>query len=686
MKPIIKKILCTMLFVMMTVAASVAHAGSGSQVIYAGGGESADGITVSKEIAGTEKENYFDITLKVTVQNVREELLPPERTAAVIVLDASYTMNSKAGDMSRLQAAKIAAEEFAELYCGSEELGIRELGIAAFDTNAYTVLPLSEQQDIPEVFSAIEGIETATSDSHDRFTNIEAGLTLAGNMLDTSDAMHKYVILLTDGFPTTYIKSGKESTKRIKGYDPYGSGNYKPGEDGYFYDAVEKKVCSGTSYSDTAAAKAAAAAAVLKGRGINIFSVGMDIGGQTIQAYINTGKANGISIVERDASGIYVIGDPKDTSSYKTWLGKDIGGGPSVKDAAYCDGDDLEGMRRAYELILEEIKSINKEIYADVWDVSDTMGEDIHFLWFYDKNGEPNGNSLAGADAENGENTAAYGDKIIWELRSSGYEKERDARVYELKYAVRLMNESEEFENGDRRDTNAEAFLGYRIVQDGVLSEEKRLDFPSPLVEGYLGELVFDKVDADTGEHLNGAWFSLVHGTDCDICGGEVMIDSVTASVIDGSALIERIPSGHTYMLHEDAAPEGYASGKPMKVSVHYGETMLYNEAGMPVAKVENSPIQQEPTPSPAPTPTPSPVPTPESTPTPTDDPMPTKEPVKTPAPTKEPVPTPTGSQGTLLPETGDKGAAWQTAGIVISAVILGVLATAAAAKRVRKR
>lgn len=90
-----------------------------------------------------------------------------------------------------------------------------------------------------------------------------------------SDAVFKYIIFITDGFPTTYIESGRQSTTRIVGYDTYMTGSYnasKVGTDGYFADAVTKKLCTyGVNYSDKAADRADDVAEIIKNSGINVF-------------------------------------------------------------------------------------------------------------------------------------------------------------------------------------------------------------------------------------------------------------------------------------------------------------------------------------------------------------------------------------------------------------------------------
>lgn len=102
--------------------------------------------------------------------------------------------------------------------------------------------------------------------SHTRFTNIEAGLRMGQDMLANAANKNKYIIFLSDGFPTTYISSG------YSGYDPYDTTGK------IFYDHVLNKPTSyGTSYSDEAAIRARNMAQSIKNADTTIFSIGVDV-------------------------------------------------------------------------------------------------------------------------------------------------------------------------------------------------------------------------------------------------------------------------------------------------------------------------------------------------------------------------------------------------------------------------
>lgn len=275
-----------------------------SQQIIAQGGNSStpdERVKISKSVSASEKENYFDITLSVTQE------LPS--TDIVLVMDISNSMNSNHNGNStsvesekRLYKAKNAAKAFLQEY--SKTTGIcknRRIGMVQFNTNASVVFELGNVND--NLTSYTDKISAITAPAeNNRFTNIEGGLQLAANMLKSSSAKQKYIILIIDGFPTTYIETGRNSTSYIGGWDVTRTVNNPPSPkptkpaDGLFWDFVKNIACSGTSYSDTAAIKARTLATEIKNSGINIYSIGVDVSSesQTVQKYIDQGDKGGL--------------------------------------------------------------------------------------------------------------------------------------------------------------------------------------------------------------------------------------------------------------------------------------------------------------------------------------------------------------------------------------------------------
>ncbi|MGN1128263.1 MAG: VWA domain-containing protein, partial [Candidatus Flemingiibacterium sp.] len=400
---------------------------SNVQVTERGGmNTSEDGsVSVSKTISGTDLENVFDITLQVQTSMKVEDISTEPDMAVVIVMDISNTMNSNFGEegttITRYSAAMEAAENFLDQFAANNSLGISKVGYVAFNTDAHQIFGLKscstqEQANVLKntMRTQTEPIINAPGykDAHNRFTNVEAGLAMASDMLNGVTNKNKFIIFLSDGFPTTYISSG------YSGYDPYDS-------TGRFYDHVLNKKCLyGTSYSDEAAIRARKKAATIKASGTTIFSIGVDVAGQTIQEYITQSEnADGFSVVDRTGT-TYEIGAPGSTESYKTWLREKIGSG------YYYDSTNTEGLKAAYDQIFTEIKhKVEAGSVAD-WVASDplpTIGgstEFVEFIGFYNKAPELVFTNLIGEHELNSENTASINaDKtsISWDLKNSGY-------------------------------------------------------------------------------------------------------------------------------------------------------------------------------------------------------------------------------------------------------------------------
>ena len=566
------------------------NAPSSRQIQEEGGSnESSDGVSVSKTIAGTDLENVFDITLQVRTPRTVDEVIEEPDMAVVIVMDISNTMNSNFGGSTRYTAAMEAAEQFLDQFAVSNSLGVSKVGYVAFNTDAHQIFGLQDCSSQQKATQLKQTMRTETgkiiaadgyNTSHTRFTNIEAGLKMGSDMLAGAANKNKYIIFLSDGFPTTYISSG------YNGYDPYDATG------GIFYDHVLNKPTSyGTSYSDKAAIRARNMAQSIKNAGTTIFSIGVDVGGQTIQQYITQSEnASGFSVVDRTGTS-YEIGDPTSTESYKNWLRNSIGSG------YYYDSTDTNGLLDAYEQIFETIKTTIESASKADWVASDPMPvgggsaiDAIEFIGLYDQTGEGYPASLTGAGEPGAENTAVFDPNkgaITWDLKKSGYTPETDGGtttyIYTLHYRVRLQNEQDGFIERNVYETNGKTTLKYRVIEtvNGKVqvSDQKTLEFPIPSVEGYLGELVFQKQD-NRGNALAGAKFTLTHSDKCKLCRGNgtqvSILPQEAVSGDDGKVSFTGIPSGHSYDLSETEVPDGYSkTGEQYVVTVAYDKVTV---------------------------------------------------------------------------------------------------------------
>ncbi len=576
---------------------------SDSQVVDGGGRTvSTDrNVTTTKTINGTSEENVFDITLTVeTYSNIQTFLNEPDM-AVVIVMDISNTMNSKypsGASTTRYDAAVSAAEDFIYKF-RDNTAGLSQIGFVAFNTHGHEIFDLQPCSTDAQAEALVSEMKTDTeaiidnyvSDDWERFTNVEAGLKMGYDMIKDSGNSNQYIIFLSDGFPTTYLVDG---TTTYQGYNTYTPSGTK-GANGVFYDYVTGYYCSyGTSYSDKASIRARQMATQIKDSGAKIFSIGVDVGGQTIAGY--DGRT-GLSVIDRTGT-TYEIGDAKSKTAYQNWLKNSIGSG------YYYDSTAKNDIANAFDSIFAEIKDLNEQTTKTVWTATDPMpvyDEEpsiVGFIHFYDKDGNPVGapdpESVNGAHTENGENTAYHeGNVVHWDLKKSGYTSKTVGNTttyyYKLKYRVRLVNEKDTekpFEDGKIYETNGDAYLEYRSLttSNGVqnVSELKNVSFSKPAVTGYLGELSFTKVNS-VGSGLPGAVFTLTHDdSKCTLCHGDgtALTDSAAHNEIylkehfdhaigpytatsdeNGTVTFERIPSGHIYILTETVVPNGFKKG-----------------------------------------------------------------------------------------------------------------------------
>lgn len=546
-------------------------------------------VIISKTISETNYksgnsnlENYFDITLRVQTRTKAEE---PD-VAVVIVMDVSNTMSYvfKNTKVTRISAAQEAAEkfitDFANRSSSNKDIK-RQIGFVAFNTDAKEIFTLQPCMDTTTATNLINDMNTKTNNimnvtnygkSHSRFTNIEAGLKMANDMLSKSNASSKHIIFLSDGFPTTYISSG------YSGYDPYDTTGK------IFYDYVSGKKCLyGTSYSDEAAIRARKMATNVKNNGINIYSIGVDVGGQTIKAYVDQTNGQSHSVVDR-TSTTYEIGSDSSPNAYKNWLKNKIGSG------YYQDVTNKSAMTDAFNEIFKKIMEMSEA----TWVAEDPMNtssnvKNIEFVGMYDGNK----NLRDSVNLTNGNNTASYNDKdkINWDLKNSNPAIIENGNityyVYELHYRIRLQNELSSFEEIDKStgnskiyETNGKTTLNY-VIKTEKTSTNGEIDFKVPSIVGYLGELEFKKVSALGDEFtLENAEFELVHSPNCP-CHNELKKPSdntlkyKASSTSNGSVKFINIPSGHKYILKETKAPNGHILNKTeYDVEVAYDKTI----------------------------------------------------------------------------------------------------------------
>lgn len=584
----------------------IAEANNSNQIVNTGGETVGDGVKVSKTIEPTELENYFDITLKVQTK----EEAKSQDLAVVLVMDISNTMIENKVDSNqktRLRSAMDAGEYLINNFTKNSlnSTAKRKIGYVAFNSNANQIFALQECKNPKKANNLISSMKTQTKklvkdidnlnysykNDHSRFTNIEAGLKMAYNMLyenaETKNIENKYVIVLSDGFPTTYDQTD------YKGYDTYDT-------TGRFYDHVKNRKCLyGTDYSEEGARRAQIQATKLKNSGTIIYAVGsgIDANAKTIDDYFNGHKNDSFSTIDRYDTN-YAIGNT--LNDFKRWLG---GTGNTAKPGIgsgysghYFDATDTASLKVAYDKIFEDIKYLSEAS----WVAEDPMNSNqstikdvIDFVGLYDKSNDKNklkdfityDSSLT--DIENtSNNTANYNstdDKINWDLKKSKYQKETIGNTtyynYEIKYRVRLKNETTDFIENQILDTNGKTTLSYVVRESGKNPRIETIDFKIPQVKGYLGKLEFNKLSNYGNKPLTGAKFVLVHDHDNCPCKNERKYmdknyQQTSTSNEEGKVIFTNIPSGHKYKLKEVETDKYHdINTSEYQVTVSYGNT-----------------------------------------------------------------------------------------------------------------
>lgn len=585
-----------------------------------------DGVKVSKTIAETEIENYFDITLKVDTTSKIEEVLKDQDLAIVIVMDISNTMatsyvnttvNGTTTSITRFLAAQNAASNFIDKFAkySTNANASRELGFVTFNTDSQQIFELQECKSSTKADNLKNTMVTSTNSiinasgyasSYTRFTNIEAGLKRANDMLSTTEIKNKYIIFLSDGFPTTYVKEG------YTGYNPYMSTKYnkdfvvlnssdttnygykESSPNGIFFNELANKLSKdGTNYSDEGARRASTIAKTIKDSNVKIFSVGIGISDESKidpNSYVTD-----VDKEKYQLKGNFEIGSTGE--QYKEWLKNTIGSG------YYYDTNDTAALETAYKTIFDKVKEMSEQSAQATWVAEDPMGVDgnvnnIEFLGLYDDlNSKDSLHEALNSKLENQSDTASFsGNKISWDLKNSSYETKKEGNVthyiYEIKYRIRLENELDSFELNKIYNTNGKTTLTYVIRENDVLSENKYIDFPIPSVVGYLGDLTFTKKSSFDNTNLSGAKFKLSHNPDCE-CHKQkkyANIEDVEAiSDALGTVTFSNIPSGHTYKLVEIEAPSNYIlSDNIYDITVSYGKT-----SGIPTSNIITNDIKK---------------------------------------------------------------------------------------------
>lgn len=625
MKKILKKLLGLILtfIIAFNPILSVWASNNSEQIVSSGGTTKGDNVEISKTIAPSELENYFDITLKVQTQEIAKE----QDVAVVIVMDISNTMlqyKLANENKTRLKAALDASQTFLETF-GKNSEGVnakRKIGVVAFNSNGHILQNMTDCRNVNDGISIASTIATKAKNithSNDnnyeenpiytkdptRFTNIQAGLQVANDLLyndnEIKNIQNKYVIFLSDGYPTTYIWRGYEGHATVRT------------DTGILHDdLLNRTMTYGTNYSERSARKAEEKAKELRNKGTIIYSIGTGIDNNfmTIPEYEKK-MSQSFSTIDRYNRTNYAVGVPstastevarkqEDLQNFRQWLGgKDSTTTTVIGDgigSGYGSGHYFDvvknstEMKTAFSTIFENIKKLTEAS----WVAEDPMNSDnaaikdvIEFVGIYDNKGNLYDSVKYNSSVSNNtsNNTASYNkttDRINWNLKESKYIKTISGNKtyynYEIKYRVRLKTEANNFKSEAILKTNGKTTLSYVVKETGKAPKLKTLQFKVPEVKGYLGTLTFNKLTGYNNSPLGGTTFELEHSDKCECMNERKHMNAnfklTSTSNSNGKVTFNNIPSGHTYKLKEVKTDDYHTLNETIyDVKVSYGKT-----------------------------------------------------------------------------------------------------------------
>lgn len=622
MKKILKRLLGFILtfIIAFNPILSVWASNNSEQIINSGGTTKGDNVKISKTIAPSELENYFDITLKVQTQEIAKK----QDVAVVVVMDVSRTMieyQLANENKTRLRAALDASKIFLETF-GENSEGVtakRKIGFVAFNSNGHILQSMTDCKTKQEGTSIANEVSRQTklitkeinkdSDEYGndptRFTNIQVGLQVANDLLyndnEIKNIQNKYIIFLSDGYPTTYIWRGYEGHATMRT------------DTGILHDdLLNRTMTYGTNYSERAARRAEEKAKELRNKGTIIYSIGTGIDNifKTIPDYEKS-MPSSFSTIDRYNNTNYAVGKPstaateearkqEDLQNFRQWLGgKDSttttvigdGIGSGYGSGHYFDvAKNSAEMKKAFTTIFEDIKKLTEAS----WVAEDPMNSDnaaiknvIEFVGIYDNKGNlyDSVNYDSKISNNTSDNTASYNnttDRIKWNLKESKYVRTTSGNKtyynYEIKYRVRLKTEANNFKNKINLKTNGVTTLSYVIKETGKAPKLKKLQFKVPEVNGYLGTLTFNKITGYNNLPLEGTNFELEHSDKCECMNERKHMNAnfklTSTSNSNGKVTFNNIPSGHIYKLKEVKTDDYHTLNETIyDVKVSYGKT-----------------------------------------------------------------------------------------------------------------
>lgn len=459
-------------------------------------------------------------------------------------LVTTYECSDCGSTQSRIMAAQAAACAFLDSYASGAQAGThRYVSLVTFAQSANSRdldTQTSGKQywvDVTDATALQRAKDVINGLSASGGTNTSGGVMLANNLFTQKSVNsqvagidNKFAVLLTDGQPTYRRDASSNDVDSIS----------KDGGNG-----------SETSSSNSRAVENTCKTLV-NSTGVDLFAISYGLSGNIVN-----GSGTTKTITSWLQDDCYVGKRPADDPT-----------NPNRSDV-FMAGNSA-ALNSAFSSILNSIEQSGStgEAAGDIVSggAVETKDKCIGFVQFTSANGATQ------ADGE-----------IVWNLAGAAKDTTgvpEGYTSYTMTYKVRLDNTQDGFVEGEEYSAGAASFT----YQDASTGNEYTKTSPAPIVKGYLGSLVFNKVSHHTvnGKQLllPGAKFTLTSTST-----NPSIVREATSSAEEGHKgevlFDETIPSGYTYTMKEFPAPEGYvANDSEWAVTVNYGEVTITSVKG----------------------------------------------------------------------------------------------------------
>jgi|GEM_PF-5915198 len=242
-------------------------------------------VMIEKSAQATGTENVFEVTVNI---KGLDKVVPSTTTDIVLVLDKSSSMTMR--NSQKLNNAQAAAVDFVNALLPSGNTQNR-IGLVTFNNTALRAVELTNASG-----SASSGlIQAINNDNVASGTFIQDGLVKAEAMLSGSTATNKYIVVLSDGQPNFSYKGTAAAAATWT--DGSSTANYKltsfgtsvvRGSDNsynYTYSSSQRYTVDGYEVRNHGI-PTASQGRIIKNNGIDVYSIGFDIGSDAIAQWV----------------------------------------------------------------------------------------------------------------------------------------------------------------------------------------------------------------------------------------------------------------------------------------------------------------------------------------------------------------------------------------------------------------